>query len=204
MTVKQGKQETSIWNIYRPPTRCGSTDGRDGELHLRAWPHSKDTVICADVSAHGTWDGEGTSDDMGDELEEWLIDHDMTYINSGEATRISGDTRTAPDITVVSAVKQQHYRWVVAETVGSDHLPLVAEHLGKKEEVPNTRRWNYKKTDWGGYQRSCDSLFAKSDTTDYSIEKENAEFIRIVKLAACGGLNPAPTRTKLASKPSAK
>ena len=172
VTVKQGKQETSIWNVHGPPARGGSTDG---ELHLKAWPHGKDTVICADVNAHGTWDGEGTSG---------LIDHEMTYINNGEATRISGDTRTAPQITVVSAVKQQHYRWTVAETVGSDHLLLVAEHLGKIEEAPTARRWNYKKADWEGYERSCDRLFAESDTTDYSIEKENAEFIRIMKLAA--------------------
>ena len=60
--TKQGWMD--LWNMYRPPA-TGGNDSRDAALYLNQWPREKSSGICADINAHGSWDANRDSDQLG-------------------------------------------------------------------------------------------------------------------------------------------
>ena len=72
--TKQGWMD--LWNMYRPPATggndsrdaalsTGGNDSRDAALYLNQWPREKSSGICADINAHGSWDANRDSDQLG-------------------------------------------------------------------------------------------------------------------------------------------
>ena len=177
----------NLWNMYRPPA-TGGADVRDAALYLNHWPREKSSVICADVNAHGSWDANRDSDQLGEEIDDWLIDNSMAHVNSGIPTRVRqlghAMVETAPDITIVHSSVASSCSWDVLETIGSDHLPiqLVIGSSGMKEEETK-RKYNFNKTDWEKYSSVCDRSLSEWNE-DMSLEKNYKVLIETMQKAA--------------------
>ena len=174
----------NLWNMYRPPA-TGGADVRDAALYLNHWPREKSSVICADVNAHGSWDASRDSDQLGEEIDDWLIDNSMAHVNSGIPTRVRqlghAMVETAPGITIVHSSVASSCSWDVMETIGSDHLPiqLVIGCSGMKEEETK-RKYNFNKTDWEKYISVCHrSLPEWNEETMQKAAKESNPFTKV-------------------------
>ena len=109
-------------NRYRPPATVGN-DLKDTALYLNQWPREKSSVICADINAHGSWDANRDSDQLGEDIDDWLIDSNMARVNSGIPTRIrqlgQAIGETAPNISIVHSSVASSCSWEVLETPNS-------------------------------------------------------------------------------------
>ena len=186
-----------VWNIYRPPAR-GGQDTRDATLHTSAWPHSRNTVICSDINAHGQWDLRHDTDETGSILQEWMDDTSMTTLNSGLPTRFdSRGNGTAPDVTVVSAQSAHLFEWQT-DSIGSDHVPIVITTTNKTEDEPQQKRLNIRKADWEAYQTEIVKELAAHPLECESIEKEHNKLVEAITKASKKAM---PTTTRKNPKP---
>ena len=67
--------------------------------------------------------------------------------------------RSSPDITLATSDLASRLTWTVAESIGSDHLPI---HISLEVAVPPLRRgkgsFNFKKADWEGFRKTLDAI----------------------------------------------
>ena len=121
----KGKRKIHLLNIYRPPARNARDDGRDASLHLDTWPTSPDHLVFADINGHGTWDEKHDGDDIGTQLDEWLIDNNWSAFNNGRPTYTShAGVGSAPDVTLGHSSWTNRITWRIGEALGSDHRPI--------------------------------------------------------------------------------
>ena len=187
-----------VWNIYRPPAR-GGQDTRDATLHTSAWPHSRNTVICSDINAHGKWDLRHDTDKTGSILQEWMDNTSMTTLNSGLPTRFdSRGNGTAPDVTVVSAQSAHLFEWQTLDSIGSDHVPIVITTTNKTEDEPQQKRLNIRKADWEAYQTEIVKELAAHPVECESIEKEHNKLVEAITKASKKAM---PNTTRKNPKP---
>ena len=104
-------------------------------MHLENCLVDKDVIICTDVISHGAWDNETETDTLGEELNDWIA---YLPLKTGEPTRFTGKSRTAPDINLVHGSRMHLCSSVVGETIGADHMLIYIEYgakpLRKKRE----------------------------------------------------------------------
>ena len=164
ITVHLPPRETvEMVNLYRPPARAAADDHRDAGLHLGSWPTTPDTIICADVNGHGSWDPDHDQDDIGLALDEWLADHHMVTLNTGDPTRISAaGAGSAPDVTLGHGRLVNRLTWRTDRSIGSDHLPIVIGlSVGAPARTPKPRpHFNYRRALWPEFKRKVTNLLS--------------------------------------------
>ena len=167
----------TLVNVYCPPVRNIPGESRAVGFDPASLPTGRKVVIAGDLNAHSPlWDRSQPEDELGRNLEQWLLDHDMTVANDGTPTRVNRGTGgvSAPDVTFVHNRWLARTRWEVSESLGSDHLAILAELDCQVHALrPTTelgRRWRWWKADWPGFtaaveqelSRSCNDLRGES------------------------------------------
>ena len=117
------------------------------------------------------WDDHAASDDRGAELEDWLIENELTVLNDNSPTRINPATggRSSPDITLCGSNWSYKTTWTTGEGMGkSDHSPIVTEMHSEVSHNPvfkGQAKWKSKDVDWQPFTEEVDakiSLLAPS------------------------------------------
>ena len=193
IAVKTGNSWLEIHNVYRPPAKSGQYDQRDSKPYLDKWPCGSNSIIFADMNAHGSWDRNKVEDKIGEEVDEWLINKDMCLLNSGGATRVAKNgSGTAPDITVVHSSRANHCNWTTIDSVGSDHLPILISSCNKVSKVRTRPNLNMKKADWPEFERLLEQSLSLPEDFK-SLEALEKLFAKAIMNAAKGSI-PVTTR----------
>ena len=145
-------------NLYCPPTR-GEMHGR--ELFTSELPADKNTIIGGDLNAHShMWDEWQPEDNLGQEIEDWMMEKNFAIANDGSATRFNACTggSSSPDVTLL------HDSWIdkvdrttidCTQCTGSDHLPTLinieCQVSSLKPILTKELRWNWNKADFNGF-----------------------------------------------------
>ena len=92
-----------ITNCYLP-----SSSTQETRFDPSLLPSGPDSIIVGDLNGHShIWDSAhgGESDTRGQEIEDWLLDQDLTTLNDGSSTltRKRDGKKCCPDLTVVGS-----------------------------------------------------------------------------------------------------
>ena len=151
-------EELFITNCYSP-----STSRLD--LHKIDVQPEKHLIV-GDFNGHSPAWGYADSDSRGEEIQDWLIDNNLTLINQpGDKptyySRAWKKTST-PDLAMATDdVQKLSTRKVMDQLGGSDHTPA-AIHItgaGTNTELQRKRAsWNFKKANWNQYQLHAEAI----------------------------------------------
>ena len=142
-------------NVYCPPTR-GEMHGR--ELFTSELPADKNTIIGGDLNAHShMWDEWQPEDNLGQEIEDWMMVKNFAIANDGSATRVNAGTggSSSPDVTLLHDSWIDKVEWTTIDCMGSDHLPILinieCQVSSLKPILTKELRWNWNKADFNGF-----------------------------------------------------
>ena len=188
--VKLGKNKwIQISNVYCPPS---NTIGHDCEvkLHLDLIPTGSQTIVMGDFNAHShAWDFAQPEDARGEQLEQWLIESDLSVMNDGTSTRLNKGTggMSAPDVSMCGKSLTGKFEWKVSEAIGSsDHLPIVTtlwENIGHRPVLGTRTRWRSNQVDW---KKFSDAVEVEMSATleEPDLKARSDRFAKILKDAA--------------------
>lgn len=115
-------------------------------------------MILGDFNAHHRAWGSSRDDPRGRAIMRICEKYDLIVLNDGSDTYISGQRRTAIDLSLCSSSIIGHLRWHVhRDPAGSDHCPI--EILGN-DSPPCTgrrRRWIFDRANWEAFESNIDS-----------------------------------------------
>ncbi len=157
--IKADKNDwITLVNVYLPNTETQTTRFDPGMLSSTAR-----SVIIGDLNAHSRlWDYEQTPDSRGQEIEDWIIEHDLFLLNNGSTTRHSRITGrgSTPDLSVCGSHWTRKATWEVLEPIGdSDHLPIsiTINHRIKYQPVlPRKASWKRNGVNWEEFSTKVD------------------------------------------------
>ena len=182
----------SILNVYCPPIRVLPGELRTAGFDPSVLPSGRRVVIGGDVNAHSPlWDDNQPSDEMGEALEQWLLESGMSVLNDGSPTRVNRGTGggSAPDITVVHSSQMSGATWEVADSFGSDHSGLLVELACGvvARSIPDTEwRWRWRSANWQAFGEEVDSRLSRSaaDLDDADLDTRVKAFCSVALEAA--------------------
>eukprot|EP00971_Amphidinium_carterae_P348335 6490438-Amphidinium_carterae.1 len=146
-----GMKTFKILNVYLPPVERGVEVQRsDVRPILDALQFD---LLVADINAHhGSWDFEGHEDARGEELFDLCCERNLVTLNTGEPTRFSLLSSTAPDVSICSPTLANYLHWQVAEPLGSDHHPIhIVVPCCRTKTKQRKMKWALKGADWSAY-----------------------------------------------------
>ena len=195
-----------ITNCYLP--RSSTQETRFDPSLL---PSGPDSIIVGDLNSHShLWDSAhgGESDTRGQEIEDWLLDQDLTTLNDGSSTltRKRDGKKSCPDLTVVGSRWATKCMWKVGEPIGaSDHEPILTTLQEKCEfqpVLPRKARWKTKGVDMNLWAAEVDRMLEEQtklkeqDTSAY-IASRVANFVECLTTSAekiIGKVKPKKSR----------
>ncbi|GFR71534.1 reverse transcriptase-like protein [Elysia marginata] len=139
-------------------------------LNQRFSHQEKNCLILGDLNAHSpTWDQWQPRNSIGELIEDFVVDKDLTIINEGSATFISPATggSSAPDISICGADIAPKITWTVyPATIGSDHhrISMDIKVHGPKGQNKPKKNMAYKKANWDTFQRQIDITLSNPQT----------------------------------------
>ena len=157
----------SILNVYCPPIRVLPGESRTAGFDPSVLPSGRRVVIGGDVNAHSPlWDDNQLSDEMGEALEQGLLESQMAVLNDGSPTRVNRGTGggSAPDLTMVHSSQVGRATWEVTESFGSDHSALLVElECGVcVRSTPSVEwGWCWRTADWTAFEREIDNRLSQ-------------------------------------------
>jgi ribonuclease HI/exonuclease III len=161
--IKSKNIKYVIVNVYIVPCIHVDFDEYKGIFNF------KNAIITGDFNAHNTLWGSSTTDSRGQDLENLLEETECVVINTGQPTRQNhGGGMSVLDLTMVSKELASKCAWtVLADTLGSDHLPTLT-HLNVPFEAGalSPPRWILNKADWPGFREECRELINNSIASD--------------------------------------
>ena len=80
---------------------------------------------------------------MGEEIEDWAAHNKWIFLNDGKPTQVSGESKTAPDGSLVPANKFEKVTWTVTQEIGTENLRIFIEFAGQEERRKLPRRHNF-------------------------------------------------------------
>ena len=179
----------SILNVYCPPIRVLPGETRTAGFDPSVLPSGRRVVIGGDVNAHSPlWDDSQPSDEMGEALEQWLLESQMTVLNDGSPTRVNRGTGggSAPDLTVVHSSLVGRAKWAVSESFGSDHSAMLVElECGVCARPSPSPEWGWcwRSADWPAFTAEVERRLsqATADLADSDLDTR-VEFLCSVTL----------------------
>ena len=172
-------------NIYCPPPSSSATIA-DLNMEVDIIPTAPNVIICGDFNAHSIlWDTQIQTDARGEEIEDWIIDNNLTVLNEGEHTRINPATggHSSPDISLCGTSWNNLISWTIINGLGSsDHNPIlldVAKEVKHNPVVLGKAKWRAKNVDWTPFTKEVEEKsIAWEETTN--IHNEVRGFVRDV------------------------
>ena len=192
-----GRQVTLL-NAYIATVKTSAEDTRRDEFQPTNLPRGRSVIIAADVNAHHElWDDNRARDARGTKIAEWMDQHDMCVLNTGEPTRHDSSGRgTAPDVTICHTALAVNAEWSVGEDLASDHRPLHIKVEVDKKPRPTRRRARpcLRKADWSKYRTITDTKFKTKLRHLISSETATKRLTRIMVQAAEEAIPRSPPR----------
>ncbi|KAF0304083.1 putative RNA-directed DNA polymerase from transposon BS [Amphibalanus amphitrite] len=198
-----GPTPTRILNIYRPPIRA-TNDDREDNFDPDLLPSDDETLIVGDLNAHHpSWDsGCEAADRVGTRIADWLERIDWAPLNSGDPTFASyrSGGQSAPDLAVCGSALARRSRWWIGPDLGSDHLPMVVEMRGIREQPRRIRkaRMAYDKADWVAFRDTCEAALLEAGTPGESAQLQSDRFSTALRQA---GVRHIPCGARADPKP---
>jgi len=143
-----------------------------------------DFIISGDFNAHSTLWGHPKSNKIGQILEKVLDSQDMVLGNNDDSTYI--DARSGKmsilDLTFFSSSIGCEFVWEVYDDISlSDHLPIILEWLGIKEEIyDGPSRFNFQKANWPLFTELTEKIKLNENPSE-SIDKIVEVFFNSMK-----------------------
>ena len=174
-------REFVVSNHYTSNTH----DGVPSKYHFNKIVHQFDRpyLMCGDFNAHNeAWSDR--DDDRGRALESFMIDNDLSLLNSSVKTRFdlnTGDGSLLDLQLIHPSLFLDFDAMVVPDLCGSDHCPIVIKYNKTLLETDKRPRWNFKKADWNSFRSQCqDELNIENfDTANDTMEIFTEKLIEI-------------------------
>lgn len=162
------KQPITLCSIYIPPSL--NLNRSDLETLLLQLPPP--FLVAGDFNAHGPlWDnGKISADSRGKDIETLLQNFPLYLLNDGSSTHYSTrQSSSAIDLTLCHSRVATDFNWTVyEERCGSDHHPVIIEHLTGTNNRPDTLpKWKIDTANWAVFQQSfppCNAPVSPSDS----------------------------------------
>ena len=175
-----------ITNVYIPP---GNNTGQESiKLRTEAIPALKSSLICGDFNAHSSiWDSIQPTDDRGEEVLDFAIDHELTILNDGSPTRVNRITgnESSPDVTLCGEKWAEKYEWSVGECIGaSDHSPIyitISTRVNHQSIFGKCPRWKSNGVDWAAFSKEVEDKLSSPDQLKGSLKDKITQFTQILK-----------------------
>nr|CAH7735697.1 unnamed protein product [Callosobruchus chinensis] len=149
---------------------------------------SEPCIIGGDFNGHHLCWGSTRNDETGQQLVGAIDESNLIVLNTGQATRMGGPTqqKSVVDITLCSPNIACKLTWqVIADTLGSDHYPIVISMGDTSEMVIKPKsKWNIKFAKWDLYQSISETLFESIPQNFENIENKYSWFINNINVAA--------------------
>jgi len=102
---------------------------------------------------HPLW-GSDTADSRGTQISNFIASNNLNILNNGNANRLSGTSRSAIDLSIVSPSLQPQSDWTVDESpLDSDHCPIeIKIQTGQHNPGNEIKMYNLKKASWTKFQ----------------------------------------------------
>jgi len=126
---------------------------------------------------------------MGSLLEDIIHKHELQIHNNGKPTYISGNVRTAPDVTVTAGLIQfGQVKWsIVDDDLRTPHESILV-CVGEKQEPLRKEVVDWKQFDWNHYQETTGKKLLELhekwlSVPDLQVEQMSDELIEVIQLA---------------------
>ena len=187
----------TLCSIYVPPKSILSVH----KLHNLIEQLPAPFILLGDFNAHNPLWGSDSLSNKGKVLEEFMSQEDLCFFNDGSATYLhpGNGAYSAIDLTVTDGALLQDFSWKVHDDLcGSDHFPIILEHLSSNslERMP---RWKFDRADWHSFETICEDELDPQVVlaADDPIET----FTNIILSAADRTIPKTSTNPKSKSKP---
>ena len=147
----------SFLNVYAPPVRSFSSDGRTDSFSLFIFSSSRNLFILGHFNCHHPlWDSRGTSDPLVEEVFDWVTSSDLLPFNDPDIPTLlhcSSGSRSSPDISIAPSSLALSCSWEVLQDLCFDHLPILLSVLLSPVFRPNERppSFNFQKARWDDF-----------------------------------------------------
>jgi ribonuclease HI len=175
--------EMAITNCYSPPnTKL--------ELHKVKLEESRH-LIMGDFNSHSPSWGYATTDQKGEDIEDWMAESRLILINQPDDkptcySRV-WKTMSTPDLAMATDDIHRHTTRIInSQLGGSDHLPTTL-HISEKRGtgfVNMVPSWNYKKANWSLFKEHMDHLcssITNSQHMNHNVSTMNEAIIQAAK-----------------------
>ncbi|XP_075261750.1 uncharacterized protein LOC142353402 [Convolutriloba macropyga] len=178
----------TVINVYNPPprwTEAGDEDNSESNFDLELLPTPQTAIICGDFNADGSWDPFQPEDRAGLEIDEWIVDMELTLLNDGAHTRVNPASggQSVPDISL--CIANLEVDWKTERGIGSDHLPILTKIAvgAPTEQRKGKGRFAFQKANWQKYQEILEEK-CKNWIPSEKIGKEDKRLTEVLLQAA--------------------
>ena len=144
------------------------------------------SLILGDINAHHpNWFSEGNEDARGRDFADIINDKPFGIINEDTPTRIAANSRSSPDISLVSNSLLATSEWKAETKLSSDHLPITINLKAtiKKIKSQDKQYINFEKANWESFYKFTEEKFADAYHTN-NVHKDERFFRNIIQKAA--------------------
>ena len=140
--------------------------------------------MCGDFNSHNSIWGSNKTDKNGREIEEFLTDNNLVFLNDGTPTRQDPSIflTSCIDLTIVTRNLSSKCNWSVNNQIlSSDHF-LISIDIILQKNNPTTsngtqflQNWSYQKANWDKYKDILNNVVY--ETFDNNVQKMYDNFI---------------------------
>jgi len=130
-------------------------------------------LMLGDFNAKHTIWGDDVSDPRGRIIEQVLLDHDVSIMNTGEPTHhhIHSNSLNALDLSLCSPCLLPLFRWqVLDDPHGSDHFPVTITEI-EPEAVQRLPRLLLRKANWANFRKDTEMQPLENEQLEDKISK---------------------------------
>ncbi|XP_053967867.1 uncharacterized protein LOC128869354, partial [Anastrepha ludens] len=119
-------------------------------------------VVSGSNAHHDLWHSSLPNDRKGQRLAEQMDDSTFSTVNDEAPTKVVGNCRSSPDLTIASAGLINSITWRPMLSLASDHLPIIVSIERPADFVSANHRFyfNFKKANWAGFTEFTEDTFA--------------------------------------------
>jgi ribonuclease HI/endonuclease/exonuclease/phosphatase family metal-dependent hydrolase len=162
-------RDITICSLYLPPSQQVSESDLIDLINQLPTPF----IVTGDLNARSPiWGSERTCRN-GKIIENLLEHHNLSTINTGEATHVtpSSGSTSAIDVTIVSSELLPELIWHVHQDLcGSDHFPTITTILGIHHDDTKRPKWKLDSANWDKFKETVEDKLFELDHPPDAIE----------------------------------
>jgi ribonuclease HI len=195
INLKLGSTYHQIINVYLSPFMESTLNILSDKLN------PSKSIIVGDFNSHSTLWGNPTTDHKGVQVERMLEKNNLVILNDGQGTFLcNSGNLTAIDLSIVSTdLALKSSSWVLPDTMGSDHFPLITQISQTNFNTPHKLqpKYNISKADWPLFTSKADEQSSLIELSDNKLSHIYENILHSLILAADTAIpkkNPGGTK----------